>query len=112
MSFMEAEITEKQTWLEIDGNCGTEFIPCDVADLTDEEIGAFNETADDTTPGWMPIPSAIRDYCESRTAVQIDRVTGYGVRLSAAGYMDCTEWSVYATKREALAAARELSSDE
>ena len=34
---------------------------------------------------------------------------GYGVRLSARGYMDSTDWEVYGSKAEALKRARELA---
>ena len=30
------------------------------------------------------------------------RCTGYGARLSAPGYMDCTDWVVFDTEQEAI----------
>lgn len=36
---------------------------------------------------------------------------GYGVRLSAPGYLDCTEWEVFDTEAEADAMAKELESE-
>jgi len=32
----------------------------------------------------------------------VENIFGYGARLSAAGYMDSTEWCVFKTEREAL----------
>lgn len=31
----------------------------------------------------------------------IEEITGYGARLSAPGYLDCTEWTVFETETEA-----------
>lgn len=41
---------------------------------------------------------------ESDSGPERSRVSGWGVRLSAPGYLDCTSWSVYDTRIEALRA--------
>lgn len=43
----------------------------------------------------MPI-----EYCANTNTVE--KIEGYGVRLSASGYLDCTEWSVFDTEIEAV----------
>lgn len=43
-----------------------------------------------------------------RSAMIID---GFGVRLSAPGYLDCTEWVVFPTRKEAKEYAKELRGD-
>jgi len=47
------------------------------------------------------IPADIADYCRNTSAYSMTRTFGYGVRSSAPGYMDCTDWCVYETLREA-----------
>ena len=33
---------------------------------------------------------------------EVKKLDGFGVRLSAPGYMDCTEWCVFDTKQECV----------
>ena len=75
---MEPEITEKQTWYVVEGNCGTDFVPADVCAVAD-----------------------IADYVESSTIESVETMEGYGARLSASGYLDCTDWSVFDSIKEA-----------
>ncbi len=110
MGFMDAEMTEKQEWVMVDGDSGIEAIPSDLIDMdalrsileNDMENGLRSQAdcLDD-------VARLVRDYVECLKVFGIEIVKGYGVRSSAAGYMDCTSWSVYTTKKEALAAARQ-----
>ena len=79
MAFMEPEIVRCDYYV-IDGRHGTTFLPCDV------EPGAT--TAEQ-----------LRDYVEDYDADAIVTVE-HGIlgRLSAPGYLDCTEWTPYATR--------------
>ena len=43
--------------------------------------------------------------------VELEIIKGYGVRESAPGYLDCTEWEVYATLAEAEARADEIDAE-
>ena len=74
MAFMERQVVFG-TWLEVDSAEGIVFIP----------VGEF-----EITPDMMP-----RDWWT------IEVLTGYGARLSAPGYLDCTEWTVFGTEAEA-----------
>jgi len=88
---MKHQITEKCTWYMIDGIMGTEYVPADLV-------------PDQYTQNWEPgkeIPKPLADYCENITAWEIEMITGYGARLSAPGYMDCTEWAVFDTIEQA-----------
>lgn len=98
MAFMQAEMTEKQWWYSVDGPQGVEWIP--------EELTGYVRLSN-RERGAEPVPDALADYCDNRTAYQIDRVLGYGVRSSAPGYMDCTPWTVYCSLREAKKAYNE-----
>ena len=103
MSFMNAEITGKMDWACVDGH-GIDYIPADLIDL--DALRAALDVEDDYESAF----EIVKDYTEAMSADQIldiSIVHGYGVRSSAAGYMDCTSWSVYKNKREAEKAARE-----
>ena len=95
MPFMQHQITDKQEWYQVETTYGTEWIPKDIVgnypdadrESVKEEVYplAFNE---------------IQQYCEG-TVREWETVKGYGARLSAPCYMDCTEWSVFDTVEEA-----------
>jgi hypothetical protein len=57
-------------------------------------------------------PKAISDYCENREVWSIELVYGYGARMSAPGYMDRTDWSVFGTVEEAEEYLEEYYGDE
>lgn len=73
MSFMQPAITMELTWWEVTTRCGESFI----------------------LPHDLPLDI---DWNRVET---IERREGHGARLSAPGYMDCTEWSVHRTEAEA-----------
>lgn len=77
-------------YLEIDGPMGTEFLPCDVADITEAELDAWSDSADDEGP--QPVPDCLKDYTQNQTANTIERHTGALSRYSAPGYLDRTDW--------------------
>ena len=97
-NFMQRQVTGLENWLQVETTCGTEFIresdvrlfvrnsDCHSQPLTDDER---EETID-----------KIRDYVEG-TPQSWENVKGYGARLSAPGYLDCTEWAVFDTAEEA-----------
>ena len=75
--FMKPQITRKEDWWKVETQDGTMFYPCQIMSRGQAE-GA-----------WI---------LEEET----ERVIGYGYRLSAPGYMDCTEWSVVDSPEEAI----------
>lgn len=101
---LQPELTERTQWLQIAGDGGIAYIPMDVislADLADVPLGEY-----------VTLPECIRQYCpESADSTQgtLTIVTGYGLRLSAPGYLDCTDWDVYTSLREARAAQRRMT---
>jgi hypothetical protein len=67
---------------------GTEIVPTDLVGLT-------------------PSPDDLRDYIEGEPDPEIETETGWFSRLSAPGYLDCTDWcGPFASQEEAL---RELA---
>lgn len=93
MSFMEPE-TYVGAYLEIDGPCGIDFIPRDVADITDADLEQWQTEVTDALLCKLPIPACLRDYTENRDAYSIERSNGILSRYSAPGYLDCTNWQL------------------
>lgn len=77
MPFMEQQITVKMLWYEVDTRHGIDYYPSDM--FTRDEVSAMAEVNDE----------------------YITEVHGYGARMSAPGYLGCTEWSVFDTAEEA-----------
>ena len=84
MGFMQKQVTNKMKWFEVETSQGTEFIQSDIfsSDATIESV------------------ADLIDYCEG-IPVSFEVIEGYGARLSAPGYMDCTEWTVFETEKQA-----------
>lgn len=93
MSFMQKQITVKQSWWRVETSIGTEIVPADLVS---------REHADS---------SALENYCEGQVR-SWELIQGYGARLSAPGYTDCTEWSVFDSPEEANAYLEEMYGDE
>jgi len=90
--FMQQQVTRKQDWIQIDGSNGITWIPAEDVAQSGLLVG---ESTDD-----YEIVSKYEDYYEGEIDY-VGVVTGYGARLSAPGYMDCTEWTVFDTAQEA-----------
>ena len=73
-SFMEPQVTDKRWWFVIESEDGILYSP-------DSEPVVFDENA---------------------RVWSVDHTVGYGARLSAPGYMDCTDWVVFDTEQEAI----------
>lgn len=98
MAFMQQEITPKQTWVEIDGTHGITAVPYDLLNM--DQVNAVTETRYDVSE--LTLNEQLGEFYEGRIQSVSLRV-GYGARMSAPGYMDCTEWAVFASKIEASA---------
>lgn len=89
MPFMEPQIIFGR-WVQVEGNIGTEFIDADLVG----DVEPYQGPA-------ISIQEPLATYCENTKATEIKVVAGYGARLSAPGYLDCTPWSVFPTEKEA-----------
>ncbi len=103
MSFMEQQITELCSWYEIDGDVGVEFVPFDLVGEVD--LDEFDDYSN------HPIPAQLTDYVETSQATRIEVVEGFGARMSAPGYLDCTCWCVYHSIEEAEDHLEEMYGD-
>lgn len=83
-TFMEPQITLEDDWMVFD----------------DEHEGIIYYNYDDILLRDGPCSDRLYDTPGCRCVMQ--RVTGYGARLSAPGYMDCTDWCVFDTEQEAI----------
>lgn len=95
MPFMQKQVTGKQRWLSVETTQGTWFV--NVFD-TGLDLANSSSLADDVTE---ENSGDVQQYVEG-TVQSWENVTGYGARLSAPGYMDCTEWTVFNTEQEAI----------
>lgn len=105
MSFMQHQITGPELWARVETDCGTEFVPLDQLGITLPEW--------EDGPEWLEeCANILRDYLEGRRVFNAEEITGYGARLSAPGYLDCTEWAVFDTEEEARAHLEDMYGDE
>lgn len=86
MTFMNVEETDRCMWWEIDGTQGVFYYL--------EE--------------YFTREQAIADYLGEPFEDGVRHILGYGVRLSAAGYLDCTDWEVFESPEKARRRAQEL----
>jgi hypothetical protein len=93
MAFMEKQITGKTQWLEIDGSEGITFVTA--GSLEDSGLKVGESTDDDE------VMDRYSDYYGGSEIHSVSLIEGFGARLSAQGYMDCTDWTVFSTSEEA-----------
>lgn len=91
MPFMQKQITNEQDWYELDTNEGTVYVPA-------EMVGDYNL---DNEQEYYRAEKALETYCNADTIYTIQKVSGFGARLSASGYTDATEWSVHSSYEDA-----------
>lgn len=104
--FMQPEITVKQLGWQVETrDAGTCFVPGDVAPIP-EWLKPGVQIDQDTGP-FQLLLDHVSDYCEGTRIESIEVCQGYFARLSAPGYLDCTEWCCYSTIREARDALKE-----
>lgn len=109
--FMERELV-KGDWLVVDTARGTVCLPyeyaprtaCDFCDAVGDGLYKPDEAPATVTCDVLEYT----DVFDANDVYSVERVSGWGARLSAPGYMDATEWSVFSTKRDALAYLREI----
>ena len=97
MSFMEKQIVQEHFYRITTDYCDEILIP--------ESVCGSNQVPDNI--------ESFSEYCECGVPVEIESVFGYFCRLSAPGYLDCTEWSgEFETEKEASDYLDELFGDE
>lgn len=107
---MRPEVTNKQHGWTVDTREGIWFVPGEV--FTVPECFAIGVEL----PSWLAetVLEELRDYvgAASVDGAKVEVCEGYFVRLSASGYLDCTEWTLCRTKREVREEIRNLRGEE
>lgn len=112
MAFMQQQI-QFGLWLEVETRDGTDFIPADLVDTTGMAEG---HTYGVHGPIGRDVAAAAAQYVGVTSRPErIETVRlfkGYGARLSAPGYMDCTDWCVFDSHEAAVEYLEETYGDE
>jgi hypothetical protein len=108
-NFMQRQITGLQNWLRVETTHGTEFVS--IADTSLFVRDSETLTHPMTDPERSETATKIRQYTDGEPQ-SWENVKGYGARLSAPGYLDCTEWAVFDTKEEAETYLYEMYPDD
>lgn len=104
--FMQPDVYETD-YLYVDGPYGGEIIPCDVVDYDPSQWPKQGDCEDDRT-----VPAELRDYCQNKWAYEIVRKHGWVGRMSAPGYLDCTDWIGGESEREVRDQLADMYGDE
>jgi hypothetical protein len=108
-SFMEPEVLGG-FWYVLDGPMGGEVLPADIVGKVDMSAFTARLVA---SMGAVDVPDELLDFAENGRIDSLELKKGYCARLSAPGYLDCTEWcGPYPTAEEAMAALREMYPDD
>jgi hypothetical protein len=97
MTFMQRQITGLQNWLRVETTHGTEFVNISEPSLFVRDSETLTHPMSDKDR--EATIEKIRQYVEDNPQ-SWENVKGYGARLSAPGYLDCTEWTVFDTSEE------------
>jgi len=110
MSFMQPEILQCD-YFACETDQGTEYVPADVPQLPFSVDFAAGGVFDEDTPNGPKLLAALYPYVQG-TLVEVSPKTGWLARLSAPGYMDCTDWTPYDTEEEAVEGLKEMYGDD
>lgn len=102
-SFM-APVIEHAAYFEVETENGTEIVPGDIVslpfNLNFAAGGRFYADAC-AVETWKHFQRAFKPYVSGDEISEVAPRIGYICRLSASGYMDCTDWSAFDTEEEA-----------
>lgn len=101
--FMQSDIMPGDFW-DIETSTGSSCIlPADLVTLPDSRVDESNDANGEKRALFLDyIPESCYPCKEPADIVSAERKTGYGARLSAPGYLDCTEWTLFDTELEAI----------
>lgn len=100
MSFMQPQIVFGK-WLVFETRGGVEVFPDDL--IPEHRLGVNQALFEEDDPErFNSLVADIAAYRQHEGRVYFFFLReGYGARLSAPGYLDCTEWVVFDSKKEA-----------
>jgi len=86
MGLMQPQVIGPVDWWEVETTQGTFWVQC-------EDAGYKDVIAKDLIT-YLPVP-------DTDCIVKWEFRSGYGARMSAPGFLDCTDWTVFDTEEEA-----------
>ncbi len=108
-NFMRHQVTGLQNWLRVETTHGTEFVRiADTSLFVRDSETVTHPMSDEDRDATI---EKIRPYVEGKPQ-SWENIKGYGARLSAPGYLDCTEWTVFDTEDEAREYLEEMYPDD
>ena len=112
MSFMQPEIVHG-LWLRVDTMSGTWWVPEDlVGPVFLKQAVLYEVEWDNLEPDskLRALVNDLEDYVEAdRTELyELTLVEGWGGRMSAPGYTDCTEWTVLPEREDVEAVLEDM----
>ena|ERR1700726_456542 len=97
-NFMQRQVTGSENWVSVETTAGTEFVRvADTSLFVRDSVTLTHPMSDEDRNTTI---EKIRPYVEGKPQ-SWENIKGYGARLSAPGYLDCTEWMVFDTREEA-----------
>jgi hypothetical protein len=97
-NFMQRQVTGLENWLRVVTARGTDFVRIADTSLFVRDSETLTHPMSDAER--FDAVTKIQQYTDGEPQ-DWENIKGYGARLSAPGYLDCTEWSVFDTKEEA-----------
>lgn len=107
MAHFQREVTEKIQGWRVETNEGTSFVPGFVVSVPEILARDVTLTTEDDADLFEMLAGRLRDYVAGHCVQEIEVIRGYFARLSAPGYLDCTEWCAYDTLKEARESLRD-----
>jgi hypothetical protein len=108
-NFIQRQITGLQNWWRVETTHGTEFVSvADTSLFARDSASVTHPMSDEDRDAAI---EKIHPYVEGKPQFW-ENIKGYGARLSAPGYLDCTEWTVFDTKEEAETFLDEMYPDD
>ena len=107
MAHFQPEITPRQRgWKVETRDAGTCYVPGDVVPVPVYLAKAypFQESDNET---FELLCSRLADYVEGRQIVEIEIIQCFFARMSAPGYLDCTDWEAHPTVASARRSLKE-----
>lgn len=109
MSHMQPQITQKMLGWKVETlDAGTCYVPGDVVQVPRNIAQDVPLQRDADFDLFDLLAGRLADYVDGRKFEEIEVVRLYFARLSAPGYLDCTEWCGFNTLKEAREYLRDL----
>ena len=112
MSHLEKEVTH-ELFIVCETLAGKEMFPADLVGVWEPFAEVFLGTDEPTDPVDGDMLDRMEPFLSTSNVVSVECVRGWFARLSAPGYLDCTDWSgPFDSEEEALEFLEEMYGDE